>query len=59
MKISGNPFFCGSSLKLEWIFESDILISVAKLGFSCIAEVTEEKLAEVQWNQDVARRFSI
>jgi len=42
------------------------LISLAKLGFSCItcsalaeAKAMEEKLAEVQWNQDVDHRFSI
>jgi hypothetical protein len=35
------------------------LILLAKLGFSCIAKAMEEKLAEVQWNQDVDRRFSI
>jgi hypothetical protein len=45
-----------------------ILISLAKLGFSSItcscsvlaeAKAMEEKLAEVLWNQDVDRRFSI
>ena len=28
------------------------LVSVAKLGFSCVAKATKEKIAEVQWNQD-------
>jgi len=39
---------------------------VAKLGFSFVtcsalaeAIATKEKIAEVQWNQYVARRFSI
>jgi len=44
-----------------------MLVSLAKLGFSCItcsalaeeAKAMEEKIAEVQWNLDVDRRFSI
>jgi hypothetical protein len=35
------------------------VVSVAKLGFSFVAIATKEKIAEVQWNQYVARRFSI
>jgi len=34
-----------------------MLISEAKFGFSCTVIVTKEKLAEIQWNQDVASRF--
>jgi hypothetical protein len=30
-----------------------------KAPFFCIAKATEEKLAEVQWNQNVTRWFSI
>ena len=45
------PFSLRSCLKLKWIFEGDILISLAKLGFSCIAKAMEEKIAEVQWSE--------
>jgi hypothetical protein len=41
------------------IFERDIVVLVAKLGFSFAAVATKEKTAKVQWNQYVARRFSI
>jgi hypothetical protein len=35
-----------------------IIISVAKLGFSC-SYATKNKVAEIHWNQYVARRFII
>jgi hypothetical protein len=35
------------------------VVSVAKLGFSFVAIATKEKIAEVQWSQYVACRFSI
>jgi hypothetical protein len=36
-----------------------MVVSVVKLGFSFVAVAAKEKVAEVQWNQYVARRFSI
>jgi hypothetical protein len=33
------------------IFESDIVVLVAKPGFSFVAIATKEKIAEVLWNQ--------
>ena len=48
-----------SYIHLKWIFESDLLIFSNKTRFFLHRKAMEEKLSEVKWNQDVARRFSI
>jgi hypothetical protein len=44
--------------KVKGDFESDVVISVAKLSFSFVVIVTKEKIAEVQYHSDVYRKLT-
>jgi hypothetical protein len=41
------------------ILGSNIAVSVVKFGSSFVAIVTKEKIAEIQWNQHISRKFLI